>query len=202
VYEPEQPRPGGIDRPGSVLFVEGESDRAAVQALAAQRELDLQGAGVELVVLGGAHAIGRHLRALGDRGDGRRLTGLYDAGEEEVFRRALARHGFAAIDGRPQLEAHGFFCCDRDLEEELIRALGAGEVLAVVAAQGDDQRFRALQHQPEWRGRPVEAQLRRFMGSGSQRKIRYGRLLVQALAPDCIPRPLDAVLQAACAASV
>ena len=47
---------------------------------------------------------------------------------------------------------------------------------------------------PAWRGRAVEEQLRRFMGSGGRRKIRYARILVDALDLDCVPRPLDRVL--------
>jgi hypothetical protein len=182
---------------GSIVLVEGESDRAAVQALADRRGIDLERAGVELSVLGGAQAIGRALRAHRERGDGRRVTGLYDAGEEAVFRRGLERHGFGVATNRQQLEALGFFCCDLDLEDELIRALGAERVVAVVAEQGDEQPLRTLQHQAVWRDRPVEAQLRRFMGSGARRKIRYGRLLVEALEPGQVPRPLDGLLTAA-----
>jgi len=36
--------------------------------------------------------------------------------------------------------------------------------------------------------------LRRFLGSGSGRKVRYARLLVEALAPAQVPRPLDRLL--------
>jgi hypothetical protein len=54
--------------------------------------------------------------------------------------------------------------------------------------------FRTFQRQPAQRGRPVEAQLRRFMGTRSGRKVRYGRLLVEALDLTRVPRPLDGVL--------
>jgi hypothetical protein len=64
----------------------------------------------------------------------------------------------------------------------------------VIDAQGDLGRFRTLQKQPEWRGRPAKEQLRRFMGSGGRRKIRYARLIVDALDLTQIPRPLDGVL--------
>jgi hypothetical protein len=84
--------------------------------------------------------------------------------------------------------------CDADLEQELIRALGAAAVEQVVDAHGDLGSFRTMQRQPEWRGRPVEDQLRRFMGSGGRRKIRYARFLVEALDDDQVPRPLDRVL--------
>jgi len=59
---------------------------------------------------------------------------------------------------------------------------------------GDLHRFRTLQKQPGWRGRRPEEQLRRFMGSGGRRKIRYARFLVDALDLTCVPAPLDGVL--------
>ena len=92
------------------------------------------------------------------------------------------------------MERLGFYVCVADLEDELIRALGAASVEQVVDAQGDLGSFRTLQKQPEWRGRPTEEQLRRFMGSGGRRKIRYARLLVEALDLSQVPRPLDLVL--------
>ena len=92
------------------------------------------------------------------------------------------------------MERLGFFVCVADLEDELIRALGASTVEEIVAANGDLGPWRTFQKQPEWRGRPVEAQLRRFMGSGGSRKIRYARLLVDALELCRIPRPLEGVL--------
>jgi hypothetical protein len=92
------------------------------------------------------------------------------------------------------MEHLGFYACVADLEEELIRALGADRVLAVAEAQGDLGSFRTLQKQPAWQGRPVEEQLRRWLGSGGRRKIRYARYLVEALEPGEVPRPLDLVL--------
>jgi len=92
------------------------------------------------------------------------------------------------------MERLGFYVCEADLEDELIRALGAAAVEHVVEAQGELGSFRTLQKQAAWRGRPTEDQLRRFMGSGGRRKIRYARLLVEALQPAQVPRPLDLVL--------
>ena len=88
----------------------------------------------------------------------------------------------------------GFYVCVEDLEDELIRALGAAAVEEVVEAQGDLGPFRTLQKQPAWQGRPREDQLRRFLGSGGRRKIRYARYLVEALEPGSVPRPLDLLL--------
>jgi len=64
----------------------------------------------------------------------------------------------------------------------------------VLDRQGDLGSFRTLQKQPAWRGRPTEEQLRRFMGSGARRKIRYASLLVDAIDLARVPRPLDRVL--------
>lgn len=176
-----------------VILVEGASDRAAVEALAQRLGRDLAVEGIEVVPIGGAQAIGRALAQFA----GARLAGLCDAGEEQDFQRALERAGLGENLDREGLEALGFFVCEADLEEELIRALGAEAVLEIVAANGGLGAFRTLQKQPEWRGRPVEQQLRRWFGSGGRRKIVYAQLLVEALAPERVPRPLRGVLAAA-----
>ena len=93
------------------------------------------------------------------------------------------------------MERLGFYVCVDDLEEELIRAVGAVGVEALFDSQGDLGSFRSLQSQPAWRGREPEAQMRRFLGSGSRRKLRYARLLVEAAVElNSLPRPLDALL--------
>jgi len=178
----------------AVVLVEGISDRCAVEALAERRGRDLAAEGVSVVPIGGAQAIGRFLEHFGPRGLGARLAGLCDAGEEGDFRRGLERAGLGAAADRTGMERLGFYVCEADLEDELIRALGADAVQEVVDAHGDLGSFRTLQKQPEWRGRPVEEQLRRFMGSGGRRKIRYARHLVEALDLDLMPRPLASLL--------
>jgi hypothetical protein len=183
------------------VLVEGVSDRIALVTLAARRGRDLDAEGVSVVPIGGAQAIGRFLRRLGPAPDVT-LAGLCDAGQEPDFRRALERAGLGSDLTRAGMERLGFYVCVADLEDELIRALGADAVEAIVDAQGDLGPFRTLQKQPAWRGRPLEAQLRRFMGSGGRRKIRYARLLVEALDLNRVPRPLDGVLaHVGCAAA-
>ncbi|HEX8802848.1 MAG TPA: TOPRIM nucleotidyl transferase/hydrolase domain-containing protein [Acidimicrobiales bacterium] len=179
----------------AVVLVEGESDRAAVEALAGRQGRDLAAEGVAVLAMGGAGNVGRFLARYGPRGLDVRLAGLVDAGEEPDLRRALALAGLG--DGRLDREglaALGFHVCEADLEDELIRALGVAAVERVVAAQGELRAFRTLQKQAAQRGRTPEAQLRRFLGSGSGRKVRYGRLLVEALDPARVPAPLAAVL--------
>ena len=87
--------------------------------------------------------------------------------------------------------------CIEDLEDELIRAVGPAAVEALFDSQGDLASFRSFQNQPAWRGRGLDAQLRRFLGSGARRKLHYARLLVQAAVDrDHLPPPLDALLEA------
>jgi hypothetical protein len=177
-----------------IVLVEGISDQRAVEALAERRGRDLDAEGISVVPIGGAQAIGAFLQRLGPEGLDLRLAGLCDVAEERHFRRALERAGLGSSLTRDDMEELGFFVCVVDLEDELIRALGADAVEEVVAAQGDLGPFRTLQKQPAWHGRPKEQQLRRFMGSGGRRKIRYARLLVEALDLGAMPRPLDGVL--------
>jgi len=182
----------------AVVLVEGLSDQLALETLAERRALDLQAQGVGVVPMGGAQAIGRFLNRFGPRGLNLRLAGLCDAREEKDFRRELERADLGSNLTRADLERLGFYVCRADLEDELIRALGVESVLRVVKAHGDLGAFRTLQKQPEWRGRPAEQQLRRFMGSGGSRKVRYARLLVEELDLDKVPGPLDGVLSRIC----
>ena len=179
----------------AAIFVEGVSDQEALDALARRRGRDLEGEGISITPMGGAHGIGRFLEAYGPRGLGVRLAGLCDAGEEVDVRRALQIAGLGAQQSRSDMEQVGFFVSEPDLEAELIRALGVKSVEVVLAAEGDLGAFRTLQKQPAWRARSSEDQLHRFMGSGARRKIRYARLLVDALDLRRVPRPLGCVLE-------
>jgi hypothetical protein len=178
----------------AVVLVEGISDQRAVEALAERRGRNLDAEGVFVVPIGGAQAIGRFLNLFGPSGLDVRLAGLCDAAEEGDFRRGLERAGLGSHLTRIEMERLGFYACVVDLEDELIRALGVASVEEVVAAQGDLGSFRTLQKQPAWQGRTTGEQLRRFMGSGGSRKIRYARLLVDALDLNRVPRPLELVL--------
>jgi hypothetical protein len=184
--------------PGSAVqaavFVEGTSDQRALEVLAARMGCDLEAAGVAVVEIGGATNIWRYLELYRTQHPDVKVGGLVDANQVPAFLRALAQFGFGSSLSRHEMEAVGFFVCEADLEDELIRSLGAASVEQIVAAQGHLGSFRTLQKQPAWRGRKTEEQLRRFMGSGGSRKIQYARLLVDALDLSRIPRPLDCVL--------
>ncbi|TQK42508.1 hypothetical protein FBY35_3923 [Streptomyces sp. SLBN-118] len=170
---------------GAAVLLEGQSDLAAVEALAARRGRDLAAEGVCVVPMGGAMSVGRYAGLLGPPGLGLRLAGLCDEGEQGFYDRALERAG---------VPRRGFFVCVRDLEDELIRALGTARVEEVVRAEGDLRAWQTFLCQPAHHGRPRQQQLRRFLGTKKGRKIRYGRLLVEALDPGQVPTPLDDLL--------
>ena len=186
--------PGASIDPQTVVLVEGESDQIALQALAGRRGRELATEGIAVVPMGGARNLRRFLEPFGPRGLGLGLAGLCDADEEGEFRRGLERAGLGSNLGRADMEALGFYVCVADLEDELIRCVGPAAVEQVVAAQGELGSFRTFQRQPAWRGRSSKDQLRRFIGTHSGRKVRYARLLVDALDLTSVPRPLDRLL--------
>lgn len=161
----------------TVIFVEGESDRAALEVLSARLGIGLPA----VVAVGGASGA---RRARSDRSDDD-VLGLVDVNERRQFEQVVDR----------------VFVCDPDLEGELVRALGIDAVEAVIAAQGELASFRRLQNQPAQRTRPVDAQLARFFGGRSGNKRRYARLLAEALPLDRVPLPLAELIRAADAAS-
>jgi hypothetical protein len=179
--------------PRTVVLVEGKSDELAVEALASRFGRVLNEEGVSVTAMDGAKNIGRFLDRFGPRGLGLTLAGLYDEAEEPDLRRGLERTGFGSGLSRADIERLGFYACVEDLEDELIRALGPDEVIAEVESRGELGPLRTLQKQPHWRHRPIEQQLRRFLGNSS-RKIDYAPRLVEALDPSNVPRPLAELL--------
>ena len=117
------------------------------------------------------------------RGGGARLPARPGAGRAR-------RTGWPVFD----LAGLGFFVCVADLEDELIRSLGAGRVERLIAAEGELTPFQTFIKQPAHRGEPREQQLHRFMGTRSGRKIRYGHLLAAAVDLTRVPGPLAGLL--------
>jgi len=181
------------------ILVEGWSDEAAVEAAAQVCGVALAEHGVCVLPMGGITNLGKFAEALAASGLGVRLAGLYDASEEALVWRSLARLGRVEVRSRAAAEAAGFFACERDLEDELIRAVGPEAVERLVAAQDELAAFRRFQAQPEHRVRELHGQLKRFMGTRAGRKIRYGALLAAALAPEALPQALRQLLAAAVA---
>jgi hypothetical protein len=181
-----------VESAAALVLVEGISDQIALEAAAAGRGRDRVAERIVIVPIGGAHAIGRFLTRLGPLDAQVRVAGLCDLREEEIFRRGLD----LARAGSSHTRA-GCYVCVKDLEEELIRALGVAEVEALLDSRGDLRAFRSFQKQPAWRGQEPAAQLHRFLRSSSRRNLRYARLLVEAAVDrGTLPRPLDALLSA------
>ncbi|NGO44742.1 TOPRIM nucleotidyl transferase/hydrolase domain-containing protein [Streptomyces ureilyticus] len=169
----------------AAVLLEGPSDVAAIDALAASRGRDLAAEGICVLPMGGAMSVGRFAGLLGPPGLGLNLTGLCDERERSYYERGLERAGAAHQE---------FYVCTADLEDELIRALGVTRVEELIQAEGDWRPLQTLRQQPAQQGRTPHQQLRRFLGTKKGRKIHYGRVLVEALAPDHVPAPLEALL--------
>ncbi|MFF2495489.1 TOPRIM nucleotidyl transferase/hydrolase domain-containing protein [Agromyces sp. NPDC058064] len=191
-----------IAEASTVVLVEGESDRLALEALAVRLGADLAAADAAVVSMGGVTNLHHHLAALAaeaataaTRRPSRRVLGLFDASETAYVRRAVDDAGLGGV-GAP-LDELGFYSCEPDLEGELIRALGPARVEELLADQGELARFRTFQRQPFQRGRELDAQLRRFMGTHAGRKAQFAPILVGALEAARIPVAMAALVAAA-----
>lgn len=171
----------------TVVLVEGLSDQIALEVVASRVGRPLADEGVAVVPMGGATNIGRFLTLFGDA----RIAGLYDLAEERHCRRSLERSGRDLSSG---LATVGFFACESDLEDELIRALGMVRIERILDANGELASFRRMQREPFHRGGVPERQIHRFISGHSGRKYRYARLLVEALDLSRTPRPLVGLL--------
>ncbi len=165
-----------------VVLVEGDSDRIALETVATRLGLDLAAHDVEIISMHGVTNVRADLERLAAT---HRVAVLCDDQELAIVRRAAKRVGVDDL----HIEV-----CVADLEDELIRALGARAIEQVIDAEGELGSFRSLQKMPDHRGGTSEQQLRRFFGTKSGRKAKYARLLVEALDLDRIPRPLTGVL--------
>ncbi|WP_353827067.1 TOPRIM nucleotidyl transferase/hydrolase domain-containing protein [Agromyces sp. SYSU T0242] len=184
--------------PRTVVLVEGESDRLALEALASRLGLEPGRAGVRVTSIDGITNLRRHLEALDGREAPPRVLGLFDAEQAHVVERMLAASG-RVVDAHGGLEAAGFHACTADLEDELIRAAGTEAVETVIAAHGDLARFRSFQQQPHQRGRSLSAQLRRFAGTASGRKSWFAADVIASMPADRLPRSMVRLLEAAIA---
>ena len=108
-----------------------------------------------------------------------------DAAQKGHFRRVLEQAG---------VDDAGFFVCVDDLEDELIRCLGADRVEQIIEAEGELRSFRRMQSEPFHRERTHAQQLHRFVGVHAGRKYRYARLFAEALDPATVPEPIERLL--------
>lgn len=187
------------DDPRVAVFVEGGSDAVVVDALGRARGIRFGtlitagGSGAALVSMRGVTNARRELARLRTAHPTTLALGLADAPEERIVATALSDHGLAVAD-RTELARAGFFVCEDDLEDELIRALGPEAILEALGELGELGRFARFQRQPEWRGRPIVDQLHRFAGSGAGRKLALAERLAARLDASNTPRPLVLLL--------
>lgn len=173
----------------TLVLVEGDSDAAAIRALADRIGCDL---GLNHIQICSAAGVTNYSRVLADfvrTHPAADFCGMYDVADEQHVRRALA-NAVIPIAAHVPLESFGFFACVADLEDELIRALGAEAVERVLEAQAELKSFRRFQAMPQHRLTPVHHQLRRFLGTRATRKIRSAQRLVEALDLTRLPHPL------------
>jgi hypothetical protein len=173
----------------TLVLVEGDSDAAAVRALADLIDCDLDSHRVRIWSAAGVTNFSRVLMDFVRTHPSAAFCGMYDVADERYVRRALASAAIP-IAAHESLEPFGFFACVADLEDELIRALGAEAVERVLEAQAELNSFRRFQAMPQHRYSPVHHQLHRFLGTRATRKIRSARRLVEALDLARLPRPL------------
>ena len=173
------------------VLLEGTSDVAAVRVAAGLAGRDPSA--VTLVALGGAT---NARRVLGELVPARHsVLGLCDRNEAPYVLRALNHVGYAVRDVE-SLPRHGFWVCDRDLEEELIRAAGATRALEVLETTRLSTSFATFTRQPAWGGRPFADQLRPFAGAGSGRRELLAGALPAALTAEELPLPLAGLVSA------
>ena len=176
-----------------VILVEGVADRLALLTLARRQNRNLDSEQTSVVALHGAGTIGSFLRLLGPNGLKLKLAGLCDEDKESDWIKKLEQNGFGSGLTRSTLASLGFFVSVRDLEDELVRALGSAEVEKVVDAQGETATLSTFAGQPDKKGKPLDEVLRLFLQS-RDRKVRYAPLLVEALDMAKVPQVLDEVL--------
>lgn len=185
----EAPGPTGqtapVPKPITIL-VEGESDKAAVVALAPRFGVDLAAENITVTVIGGAGNFGRAIPEAAAQGH--RVGGLYDEAEERFVADALNRQT------GEDLTRQGFFACRPDLELELVRAIGAADMTPLLEANGDLKTFRSFQDQPKYRDGDVLEQLRRYIGANGARKAKYAALMADAVDFGSVPEPLEGVV--------
>jgi hypothetical protein len=179
----------------AVVLVEGQSDKFALEAVAAKKKRNLDADGVTIVAMRGAGGIGTFLSLLGPNGLILKLAGLCDAKEETKWSKALELHGMGAKLDRAAMSGIGFEVCDGDLEEVLIAAVGEKGTLAIIDAQGDKAEFETFMQQPTQKAKPLPQQLHDFLHSRG-RNITYAPLLVDAIDGAKLPAVLERVIDA------
>ena len=124
-------------------------------------------------------------------GFGLDVCGICDSDKESDWATVLLNAGMIAKADRPSMHGAGFFVCDRDLEDELVRAYGAANVVALIQEEGEGAAFVRFTGQPVHKAKSLDEQLMAFIQKG--RKVRYAPLIVERLELSKIPPSLEQV---------
>jgi hypothetical protein len=179
----------------AVILVEGQSDKYALEAVAAKKKRNLDADGVTIVTMRGAGGISTFLALLGPNGLELKVAGLCDALEQSKWAGALESHGMGSKLDRAAMAAIGFEVCDGDLEEVLIAALGDAGTRAIIDAQGDTAAFNSFAQQAAHKSKSVPQQLHDFLHARG-RNITYAPLMVDAIDLEHLPTALENVISA------
>jgi hypothetical protein len=131
-----------------------------------------------------------YLTLLGPNGLDLSLCGLCDLDAESEWRAKLQAVGLNATS-RAALNSQGFYVCDIDLEDELIRAHGSTAVQSIIALEGEARKFSAFASQLPNRSLTLSEQLTEFVRKS---KTRWSPKLVSELSAASMPSPLRDVL--------
>jgi putative ATP-dependent endonuclease of OLD family len=173
-----------------VAFVEGITDYQAVRVVAAKLGRNLDAGGVAVVALDGAASLATFLEIMGPRGLDLAVCGICDADYESDWCSYLTAAGLPAAS-RQDLNALGFYVSDRDLEDELVTALGTTAAQMVFANEGATARFQSYAQQPGNQGMTLHDRIRGFAQS---KKAYWTPRLAAAVTAAAVPSAIQDLL--------
>jgi predicted ATPase len=173
-----------------VVFVEGITDYQAVRAVAAKLGRNLDAEGVAVVALDGAASLATFLQIMGPYGLDLPVCGICDVDYEADWCSDLTAVGLT-VASRQDLNALGFYVSDRDLEDELLTAIGTTAAQMVFANEGATARFQSYAQQPANQGKTLHDQIRGFVQS---KKVYWTPRLAAAVTPAAVPSSIQDLL--------
>lgn len=173
-----------------VVFVEGITDYQALRAIAATLGRNLDAEGIAVVSLDGAASLATFLQIMGPQGLNLAISGICDADYEADWCMYLSDAGVPATT-RQDLNAHGFYVSDVDLEDELVTALGTTAAQLVFSNDGATARFQGYAGQAANQGQSLHEQIRGF---AQTKKAYWTPRLAAAVTPASVPTSIQDLL--------
>ncbi len=173
-----------------IVFVEGVADRLALTTLASKTGRHLDPLGISIVALNGADTLRAFLRLFGPPGFDVPVCGLCDLDHQSAWSKALENVGFGVNLTGAQMKTCGFFVANRDLEDELIKVIGAPECLKAIDEAGYKNGFETFCKQDTYKAMSLVVQLRNFF---HKRNVLFAPILASKINTP-ITGPLEEVL--------